>query len=297
METYKDLIEKAQNLTLQRDRLQASQVLIRGIQKESKNSQAYKELTRALTALASLFYSEKAHGLYFSAQSMAATKPKEAVEIFNEALRLEDSNLSLLLGAARSQLELLDCSKADSVTAQAEGIDPYSPEVKLLRLQVLECQKAFVAMGELLSNENVELEPLQKFTRGLEIESAQHDGTDEASFDAKKVKALLAAWEMKDPDYPELYYWRWKYYQSLANELDPQLKIKSTPSPEGSSHSAALKYLQLCQNLSARKRRSFELDVKLCRGNDEVDLFLKSSGQTPSPVPNASASPAKGSVK
>ena len=271
METYKDLIEKAQNLTLQRDRLQASQVLIRGIQ--------------------------KAHGLYFSAQSMSATKPKEAVEMFTEALRLEDSNLSLLKGVARSQLVLLECSKAESVTTQAEGIDPYSPEVKLLRLQVLECQKAFAALGELLSNEAEDVEPLQKFTRALEIESAQHDGADEASFDSKKVKALLTAWETKDPEYPELYYWKWKYYQSLANERDPQLTVKSMPSSEDAAHSAALKYLQLCQNLSARKRRSFDLDVKLCRGSDEVDLFLKSSGQRPSPVPNASASPAKGKIK
>src|SRR4051794_21074861 len=45
-ETYQDLIQKAQNLTLQQDRLQTSQVLIRGIQRENRGSLAYRELVR-----------------------------------------------------------------------------------------------------------------------------------------------------------------------------------------------------------------------------------------------------------
>ncbi len=284
METYKNLIEKAQNLTLQRDRLQASQVLIRGIQKESKNSVGYRELTKTLESLASLFYSEKAHGLYSSAESVADAKPKEAADVYAEALRLEDSNLSLLKGLARVQLTLLDCSKAESTTVQAEGIDPFSAEVKLLRLQVLSCQKSFPALKTLLTTEQSELDSVQKYVRGLEVEGALQSASESSPLDLKKVKALLSNWESKDGDYPELFFWKWRYNHTLAADEDAELKAQSTPTTEGLARTAALRYMQLCQSLTPRKRRLYELDVRLCRGTDDVDTYLKTSGQTPTPL-------------
>ena len=298
IETFKDLIEKAQNLTLQQDRLQTSQVLIRGIQKENKNSVAYHELARALESLTSLFYSEKAHALFSSAQSMAQTKPKEAADLYVEALRLEDSNLSLIKGLARAQLNLADCGKADSTTLQAEGVDPYSLEVKLLRLQVLACQKSFASLKALLATESVELEPVQKFARGLEVESALFDASQSSPADFKKSKSLLAAWESKDSEYPELYFWRWKYNQALAADDDGELPAASSAAlsvgsipalaqtHEMLARSAALKYTQKCQGLTPRKRQSYEFDVRMCRGVDEVDAYLKASGSTPTPAPH-----------
>ncbi len=55
VEGYKDLISKARHLTFQRDRLQATQVLIRGIQREPKNTNAHKELLAALDELSGVF--------------------------------------------------------------------------------------------------------------------------------------------------------------------------------------------------------------------------------------------------
>lgn len=46
-ENYNDLISKAQNLVLQKDRLQAMNILVAGIKKENPKSIAYSEIGRA----------------------------------------------------------------------------------------------------------------------------------------------------------------------------------------------------------------------------------------------------------
>jgi hypothetical protein len=76
----------------------------------------------------------------------------------------------------------------------------------------------------------------------------------------------LQTWESQAPSYPELHYWKWQYGQ-LAGVPD---------------RASAIKYLQLCQNLTPRKRKSYNLDVDLCKGKEAVDAFLKESGFVPS---------------
>src|SRR4051812_12466574 len=86
-ESYKDLISKARHLTFQRDRLQATQVLVRGLQHEPKNSTAHKELLATLDELSGVFYTDKAQGLFFAAEGLELDKTKDAIEKLNEALR------------------------------------------------------------------------------------------------------------------------------------------------------------------------------------------------------------------
>jgi hypothetical protein len=123
----------------------------------------------------------------------------------------------------------------------------------LLRLQVLDCNKASDALTAKLFPLDPALASLENYVRGLQIKDLIH--RDET----KKAKALVSQWETSDPSYPELYYWKWM----LSKE-------ESTP-----DRAAARKYLELCQNLTPRKRKSFNLDVELCKGKESVDSFLK----------------------
>ena len=255
-ETYHDLITKAQNLTLQRDRLQTSQVLIRGLQRESRNSSAYRELSRALEDLTSVFYTEKAQGLFATGESQMESKPHDAVDQFQEALRIEDGNVTILKAIARTNLRLAECSKADSAVKSAEAINPFSSEVKLLRLQVLECQKSYDLLTARLLARDPDLEPVEKFIRGLQMADLIRQK------EIKRAKALLASWETQMPDYPEVYFWKWQF-------------AKETGEPE---RSAALKYAQLCQNLTPRRRKNYILDVDLCKGKEAVDVYLHDTG-------------------
>ncbi len=251
-ETYQDLIEKAQNLSLQKDRLQASQILVRAIARESKSSSAYKALTTSLDELMNAFYTEKAQSAFAAAEANLPLKPREAIDGFSEALRLEDGNVTVLKALSRTHLTLSECDRADGFVTKAEGLNPYSPEVQLLRLQVLDCNKA----GDVLTAKLFPLDPalvaFDNFIRGMQIK----DLIRREEF--KKAKTLATQWEAGDPTYPEVYFWKW----TLSRD-------------EKADRAAARKYVELCQNLTPRKRKSFNLDVDLCKGKESVDAFLK----------------------
>ncbi len=253
LETYQDLVQKAQNLTLQQDRLQTSQVLLRGIQRESRGSPAYRELVRVLDDLTSVFYTEKAQNLFATAESVVETKPREAIEQYQEAYKSEDRNVSILKGLARAHLRLNECDRAEARVRSAEEVNPYSGEVKLLRLQTLACQKNFDVLATRLSARDPELETLEKNLRGLQILDLWHRK------ESKKAKALVMTWESQSPEYPEVYFWKWE----ISKDQETTDRV------------AAGKYVQLCQNLTPRKRKSFSLDVSLCKGKEAAELFLK----------------------
>ncbi len=255
LENHQDLILKAQNLSLQQDRLQASQVLVRGLQRESRHSQAFKELSRALDELTGVFYTEKAQNAFAAAESLAESKPRDAIDSYNEALKIEDRNVTVLKALSRVHLRLDECDRAESRVKLAEDTNPFSGEIKLLRLQVLACQKNFDELASRLQSAEGDLEDLKKFTHAMRVQ--EHLKTK----DVRKARTEIAEWETRMPDYPEIFFWRWEIS-----------KIAGSP-----DRTDAARYLQLCQNLSARKRKSFALDVNLCRGRELAEAFLKES--------------------
>lgn len=258
LETYKDLIAKAQNLTLQRDRLQASQILLRAIARETKNSVGYKELTKALQELTTVFYTERAQSAFIAGEANLPLKPKEALDSFQESLRLEDGNVTVLKAIARQHLIVGDCEKADASVKQAETLDPYSPEVFLLRLQTWDCSKATSFLEEKLFTSDSQLVGVEPFVRGLQIKDLIRRK------DLKKAKTTLDKWAAGSKDYPEVAYWTFEL--SKTGAIAPS---------KGVDKSAANRYLQLCQNLTARKRKTYNLDVDLCKAKESVETYLK----------------------
>lgn len=263
LESHEDLILKAQNLTLQRDRLQASQILIRAIQRESKGNAAYKDLTRALTELTTVFYTEKAQSVFSVGEAAVAEKPRDAIESFQEALRLEDGNVTILKSLARTQLILDECEKAETSVRSAEAVDPYSPEIKLLSLQLLACNKSYEALLAKAETTDYDFDTAETYVKslrsGLQIQALVETAKPKADF--KKARSLLAAWEAQMPDYPEVHFWKWE-----LSKVQPP-----------SDRALAAKYAQACQNLSPRKRKNYSLDVNLCKGKEAADEYLKSN--------------------
>jgi hypothetical protein len=263
-ENYQDLINKAQNLTLQQDRLQASQVLIRGIQRENRSSVAYKELVRTLSELTSVFYLEKTQGLFATGDSLLETKPREALDYFLEALKSEEKNALILKSIARLHLRVDECEKADLRVKGAEEIDPFSPEIKLLRLQVLACQKNPEQMGIRLIP--ADLEGVEKFAYGLQMLDFVNRK------ELKRAKSLLATWETRSIDYPEVHYWKWQ----LSKQAGTVDRV------------AAAKYIQMCLNLTPRKRKTFGLDVDLCKRRGAAEAFLREKETSPTSITDGS---------
>lgn len=258
VESYKDLISKARHLTLQRDRLQATQVLIRGIARETKSSVAHKELVTALDELSGAFYTEKAQSLFLAADGLEFEKPKESIDKLNEALRLEEGNVSILKALGRSHLRLGECNAANKQIAAAKDLNPHASELRLLSLQLADCEKNYEQLAILLAGKSDESDPTEKFAKGIRLRELQRKG------DLKGAKALLAAWESAHPEYPEVYYWKW----ALSG---------NSPLAEPSDRAAARKYLNLCQNLTPRKKKSYNLDLELCKSVEKADEALKSA--------------------
>ncbi len=256
-ETFHDLIEKAQNLSLQKDRLQASQILVRAINHEAKSSLAYRELTKALDELMTAFYTERAQSTFVAAESNLPLKPREAIDGFTEALRLEDGNVTILKTLARTHLVLNECDKAEGFVKSAEILDPFAAEVQLLRLQILSCSKSTSALAEKLFPLDAQLIPMENYVRSMQIRDLIR------RTETKRAKALLAQWETSAPDYPEVYFWKWTFSKDEQSQAVKPDRV------------AAQKYVQLCQNLTPRKRKSYNLDVDLCKGKESIDDFLK----------------------
>lgn len=271
-ESHKDLIQKAQNLTLQHDRLQASQVLIRAIQREQKGSPAHKDLMKALEELTSVFYTERAQSAFVAGESLMDTKPREAIDSYAEALRLEDGNVAVLKALGRAHLFVGECDKAEGYVRSAEGLNPFSPEVILLRVQVLGCSKNSDGLEAKLAAAQTDLEPVMKYARGVEIKDLARRK------EYKRAKALLATWEAQAPGYPEVLFWKFELSRLAGGSVD---------------RTAATQYSQACQNMTARARKSFNLDVDLCKGKVAVDAYLRETGLKPA-APSGQESPNDG---
>lgn len=256
METYRDLIQKARNLTLQRDRLQTSQVLIRGIARETKGSPAYRELVKELTQLSGVFYTEKAQSLHSMGESTVSTTPSEALEPFRQALREEDGNVTVLISLSRTHLVLGECDKAEAYIKTAQSLNPYSPEVILIQLQTLDCQKNFSGIEKILREKDKDIESIKPYLHSIHIKEAIRKNN------LKKAKSLITAWELEATDYPEVYFWKWELSR-LSGSGD---------------RAAAVKYSNLCQNMTLRRRKSFIFDVHLCKGKEAADEWLRESG-------------------
>lgn len=91
-ETSQDIIEKAQNLILQRDRAQAINILANAIKRESGRSQSVVELKKTLNEIAALFFSDKAQQLYEVGITLKRTDLNQALQKITEALRMEPDN-------------------------------------------------------------------------------------------------------------------------------------------------------------------------------------------------------------
>jgi predicted Zn-dependent protease len=261
---YREAIDRARALIEKKDRARACAILSRALAREPKGSSGSHELAKALDELSEVFFTEQGQASWSLAESLADSKPREALDPYQAALRLEDGNLAALKGLARAHLSLAECERADSAVKQAEAAYPLSAEARLLRLQVLDCQKNYDALDALLLARDLDMEPVERSLKSLQAKALFRKK------DGKKAKAFLNQWEQSAPDYPELFFWKWKFSAGAEAAERP------------SDRPSAVRYAQACQNLTPRKRKAFRLDVDLCKGKDAVDAYLKSAGLQPS---------------
>ncbi len=255
-ESYPEIIQKAQNLILQKNRPQALEVLTAGLKNEKPNSVAFKELKKSLNDMSRVFISEKSQQAYEFSLSLKRTDPPQAIAKINDALRAEPENLTLLLEAARQNLIKGECKSALEMAQKVQKINLWDDELALVLAQSKICLNDFV--GYINTKEGVQITNSIPWL-SLEIERNIKEKN------LMKAKEALNQLIKIDKNYPEQEYWAWK--------IDIEQKVTNIDSAQD--------YKTECQNMTGVIYRRFILDPRLCTRVSEVEAFLKSQTQNP----------------
>ncbi len=255
-ENASDIIQKAQNLILQKNRPQALEILNVGLRNEKPNSLPFKELKKNINEMSRIFITEKAQQAYeFSLSLKKMDLPRALVKI-NEALRAEPENLTLLLETARQNLIKGDCKTASELAQKTQKINPWDDELTLVLAQTKLCQNDL--MGYATIKESV---PNANSIPWLSMDIEWN--IKEKNF--AKAKDTLNQLQKLDGKYPEQFYWAWK--------IDSEQKVNNLESAQD--------YKTECQNITVAFYRRFLLDPRLCGHLNEIEIFLKNQPQNP----------------
>lgn len=257
-ETYKDIIEKAYNLSLQKDRQQAMIILGNAIQNESR-PQAVAELRKTSLDLAHVFLSDKAQQIYESGVSLRRTDLSQAQDKIAEALRLEPDNLSIILEMTRIYVARGECKVAQELVQKHFKTFSFDEELRLSLAQSLACQQKWAEYQKVADPAVLKKSPYSKYWSILEAERLI------AAKSYVKAQELLLGLLKSDDKYPGALYWKWK-----------MSALQRKPAPEEGQ-----KYLMTCKNISANQHRQYMMDPMLCRHLTEVEKELKGNHETP----------------
>ncbi|HEY8270849.1 MAG TPA: hypothetical protein VIG33_08150 [Pseudobdellovibrionaceae bacterium] len=255
-DTSKDIIEKAYNLSLQKDRSQAINILVNAIKQENVRSENISELKKTLQKVSYLFYSDRAQQAYELALSLRRTDPPQALQKMNEALRIETDNLTLFNEMQRMLLIKGDCSAVLDNVLKERLQDPFDESLVLLQAQAQVCLGKWEDLKKTHDSFDLKASNQTKFWLSLEIDLALHEKN------LTRAKELVTHLQKLDPKYPELHYWQWRV-------------------ATGSEKSAlGHKYINGCKNISAALYRQYMTDANLCRKVGEVETATKNFNGT-----------------
>jgi predicted Zn-dependent protease len=248
-ETYQDIIEKSQNLILQKDRQQAVNILINAIRREGPKSAGAAELKKTLNEATTLFLSDKAQQIYEVGVTLKRTDIGQAQQKMAEGLKLEPDNLLFWIEQARVQIAKGDCSGADDTATKARAQNPYYEELNLVQAQASLCLNKILDYQKIVEAQDIKKSSFAKFWSLMEAEHLWK----EKSF--LKSQELAAQVKKMDAGYPEVEYWLWKNDQSLKKKNPVE----------------AEKYVMACKNISAHLFRQYMIDPMLCRRVAETE--------------------------
>ncbi len=251
-ETHQDIIEKAQNLILQKDRQQALFILNKAMQRETKAA-AVLELKQVTVELSHKFLSDKAQQLYESSVANRQNDLNSAQQNITEALRIEPDNLSIVAELSRVLVAKGECQNAEDRAKKGLIFSEQDEELKLVYAQALSCQKRWVEA------QKISEKYLRKKTEFFLYWSALEIQRSISLKNVFRAQEQLAALSKIDDKYPErdFFSWRISVEQRRKRIVDAQ------------------KYLMKCKNISANQFREYMLDPSLCRQITEVEKEVK----------------------
>lgn len=252
-ESPRDLIEKARQLLLQKERVPAISLLATAAQRESKNGNAAgaKALTGALDEISSVFILDKAQQSYELGLSLVETDPAQALEKFEDAARMEARNFAVEVAIVRMNIVLGVCSEAATKARTLIALNPFAVDAHLALAQSVACLGDLPELRKVIAA--APPDEGSSYWELLKVQEAFFGSGGETM--REKLKQLQRA----DPQFPEVYYWHWK----------TETKLK------GEARTAADKYLSLCKNPAKGIFRKYLREPMTCRRMADVETYLK----------------------
>ncbi|MDZ4677253.1 MAG: hypothetical protein SGI74_07045 [Oligoflexia bacterium] len=240
------ILREAENLSLNHDRILASNVLQRNLKKASTADTPV--LREKLLQLSKLFYTDEGFRAHLSGKELfAQQKYADALEKFQEADELEKGNTDVLHMLIISQVQLKKTALALVEHKRAIQMCPIDIELQKDYLMILVAQekwKEAIEQADLLAKEYNDTSTQTQKDRG----HALYELT--LKHDAKKA---FEGAVHKDPRFPEPY-----YYLSLIKEKIEAQKLLT-------------KYVNLCKDKSSMK---YERELNLCSKQLEAEKRL-----------------------
>ncbi|MCB0347395.1 MAG: hypothetical protein KDD37_01095 [Bdellovibrionales bacterium] len=141
-ENHEDIIKKAQTLALQRDREKALQILRFSVEKENQNKAAAKKLVSSMNKIGEMLFTEKGQQLLETAESLVANDTKQAIDVYKEALKIEEGNVLIEARIARAHMLLDECDSAASQLESLLSNHPWHEAGLFLQAQASVCKKS-----------------------------------------------------------------------------------------------------------------------------------------------------------
>lgn len=252
-ENYNDLISKAQNLVLQKDRLQAMNILVAGIKKENPKSIAYSELKKNIEDLSQIFISEKAQQIYELALTLKKSDLATSTQKLQESLRIEPDQIQVLIELGRNQIAKGECNSAQEMINKNNLLFPYLESLKILQSQIFLCLNQLPELITLRGSIDSKKTNYPVQWMLIDVEKYEKQGQTKLAIDTINNARNLKYY------HPEFYYWMWKLSKNV-NE--------------------ATKYLTECKKMSTGTYRQYLMEPQLCRRLGEVESELKNVPNT-----------------
>ena len=242
-------IEKAQSLAVKKDRAGATKVLNQAIEATTPPLKGRSRLIETQMNIAKIFFTDKGQKLFEAGQSAMYENPDIALNHYRDATVLEGENILLIGNIARIQLAKQDCAGAAQTVKKARQLYPHASEPAVLELRALVCQKDFEAFREKIKS----TPPLDKGQDAYVQYLVAQDLLQQKMW--RKASDILTRVSEEEPHFPETYYLLLRAGQEIGRETEPW----------------AQRYVSLCKGLTARERKKFSLEPRLCVNMKEVE--------------------------
>jgi predicted Zn-dependent protease len=243
-------IEHAQGLALKKNRKEACATLQEALTNTPAPAKSSRtKLSEALSQISKVFFTDKGQKAYESGQSMMFDNPDMALVQFRDALTLEDGNIAVLASIAKIQLMKQDCEGARATIEKARLINPVAAEPAVLELRTLVCEKRFEGLREKARQLPALDKWEEQYVQYILAQDALHNETPKKAFEA--LNKIVE----EQPQFPESYLYLARAGSELKKENEPWLQ----------------KYISLCKAVTAKERKRYSLEPRLCANMKEAE--------------------------